>query len=55
LFRIAQKEPDFSGELIEMIENETEYHGTAGIRSRGTRILKKLYERRNLGPTQDAI
>lgn len=42
LFNIAQKEPDFSGELIELIEHEIEYHGSAGIASRGTKLLKKL-------------
>jgi len=43
LFNIAQKEPDFTGELIEMIEHEIEYHGSAGIASRGKKLLKKLY------------
>lgn len=43
LFNIAQKEPDFSGELIELIEHEMDYHGSAGIASRGRRLLKKLY------------
>jgi hypothetical protein len=43
LFNIAQKEPDFSGELIELIEHEMEYHGSAGIASRGNKLLKKLY------------
>jgi hypothetical protein len=47
LFNIAQKEPDFSGELIEMIENEIEYHFSAGISSRGRKLLKKLYQIRN--------
>lgn len=47
LFNIAQKEHDFTGELIGLIEHETEYHGSAGIRSRGTKILKKLYEMKN--------
>ena len=43
LFNIAQKEPDFSGELIELIEHEIEYHGSAGLASRGKKLLKKLY------------
>ncbi|MBV5313241.1 MAG: hypothetical protein JZU47_08085 [Prolixibacteraceae bacterium] len=43
LFNIAQKEPDFSGELIELIEHEMDYHGSAGIASRGGKLLKKLY------------
>jgi len=42
LFNIAQKEPDFSGELIELIEHEMEYHGSAGLTSRGRKLLKKL-------------
>lgn len=43
LFNIAQKELDFSGELISLIEHEIEYHGSAGISSRGGKLLKKLY------------
>lgn len=35
LFNIALQEHDFAGELIDMIEHEIEYHGSAGIRSRG--------------------
>jgi hypothetical protein len=42
LFNIAQKEPDFSGELVELIEHELEYHGSAGLASRGKKILKEL-------------
>ena len=42
LFNIAQKEPDFSGELTELIEHEMEYHGSAGLTSRGKKLLKKL-------------
>lgn len=42
LYNIAEKEPGFSGELIELIEHEMEYHGSAGISSRGRKILKKL-------------
>ncbi len=44
LFNIAQKEPDFKGELIDWIEHEIEYHGSAGIASRGRKLLKKLYQ-----------
>ncbi len=43
LFNISQKEPDFAGELIGMIEHEMEYHGSAGIASRGKKLLQKLY------------
>ncbi|MFA5327538.1 MAG: hypothetical protein WC384_07085 [Prolixibacteraceae bacterium] len=46
LFGIALKEPDFSGELIELIEHEIEYYGSAGIASRGRKLLKKLYSQR---------
>lgn len=42
LFKIALQEPDFAGELIDMIEHEIEYHGSAGIKSRGQKLLKKL-------------
>jgi hypothetical protein len=42
LFNIAEKEPEFTGELIDLIENEIEFHGSAGISSRGRKILKKL-------------
>jgi hypothetical protein len=44
LFNIAQKEPDFKGELIDWIEHELEYHGSAGLTSRGRKLLKKLQE-----------
>lgn len=43
LFNIAQKEPDFTGELIDLIEHEIEYYGSAGIASRGRKLLGKLY------------
>jgi len=42
LFNIAQKETDFAGELNELIEHEIEHHGSAGIASRGRKLLKKL-------------
>ena len=47
LFNIAQKVPDFSGELIELIENEIELHGSAGLASRGKKLLKKLRQSKN--------
>ena len=40
LFNIAQAEPDFTGELIDLIEHEIEFHGSAGITSRGRKLLK---------------
>ena len=44
LFNIAQQEPGFGGELIDLIENEIELHGSAGISSRGRKLLKKLVQ-----------
>jgi hypothetical protein len=44
LFRITEKEPEFSGELIDLIEHEIEFHGSAGISSRGKKLLRKLYK-----------
>ena len=44
LFNIAQKEPDFKGELIDWIEHELEYHGSAGLSSRSRKLLKKLLQ-----------
>lgn len=52
LFNIAQKEPDFAGELIELIEHEIEFHGSAGISSRGGNLLKKLFLLKNKGAIQ---
>lgn len=42
IFNIAQKEPDFAGELIDLIQNEMELHGSAGIAARGRQLIKKL-------------
>lgn len=42
LFNIAQKEPDLKEEIALVIEHEMEYHPTAGIVSRGKKLLKKL-------------
>jgi hypothetical protein len=47
LFRIAEKEPEFSGELIDLIEHEIEFHGSAGISSRGKKLLKKLHKNKS--------
>lgn len=44
LYNIAQKEADFAGELVEMIEHEMEFHGSAGISSRGKKILAGLHK-----------
>jgi hypothetical protein len=42
LYEISELEPDFKDELAQVIEHEMEYHGSAGISSRGKMILKKL-------------
>jgi hypothetical protein len=42
LYNIATKEPAFSGELIELIENEIELHNSPGLSSRGKKLLVKL-------------
>jgi len=42
LYNIALQEPDFASELIELIEHEIEFHGSAGISSRGGHLIKKL-------------
>ena len=47
LYNIAETEPVFANELIDLIENEMEYHGSAGISSRGKKLLKKLYRIKN--------
>jgi hypothetical protein len=44
LFNIAQKEHDFSGELIDLIEHEIEYHGSAGIASRGRKLIMEMHK-----------
>lgn len=43
LFNISEREPELKHELIELIGHEMEYHPSAGIRSRGSKLLKKLY------------
>lgn len=48
LFNISLEEPDFIGELIELTEHELAYHDSAGIRSRGQHLLRKLYRLRKL-------
>ncbi len=42
LFNISESEPDLKPEIVEIIEQEIEHHPTAGIRSRGTKLVKKL-------------
>lgn len=42
LFNIASSEPGFANELAEIIRYEIEIHGSAGIKSRGKKLLAKL-------------
>ena len=42
LFNISEYETELKPELIQVIEQEMEYRSTAGIISRGSRLLKKL-------------
>ncbi|WP_053179479.1 hypothetical protein [Sunxiuqinia dokdonensis] len=42
LFEITETVPDLKPELMQLIEHEMEFHGSAGIRSRGKKLLKKL-------------
>jgi hypothetical protein len=42
LFNISEKEKDFKPELILLIEQEIEFRSTAGIITRGTKLVKKL-------------
>ena len=42
LFNISEKEPELKPEILAIIEHEMEYHATAGILSRGSKITQKL-------------
>ena len=42
LYNISEAEPDFKPELLAVIEHEMNLHATAGIRSRGTHLARKL-------------
>jgi hypothetical protein len=42
LYNISEKEPDLKPEFLAIIEHEMEYHATAGILSRGSKIIQKL-------------
>ncbi len=42
LYNISEKQPGFKPELLAIIEHEIELHPTAGIRSRGRKLAKKL-------------
>jgi hypothetical protein len=47
LFNISESEPELKPELIQLIEQEMEYHPSAGIKSRGNKLLRKLYQQTN--------
>lgn len=42
LFNISEKEPELKHEILAVIENEMEFHPTAGILSRGRKLAQKL-------------
>ncbi len=42
LYQMCKKEPDLAQELIPLIEDNMAHNGTAGILSKGRKILKKL-------------
>jgi len=47
LYNISESEPDLKPELLEIIRQEIEFHPTPGIRSRGTKLAKKLFQQIN--------
>lgn len=49
LYNISEKEPDLKPEILAVIRHEMEYHSTAGIISRGSKLAKKL--QRQIGQT----
>ncbi len=42
LFNISEKESDLKPEILAIIEHEMEYHSTAAILSRGSKLARKL-------------
>jgi hypothetical protein len=44
LYNLATDEKELIPEVIATIENEIEFRGSAGIASRGQKLLKKLYQ-----------
>ena len=44
LFNISEKETELKPEILAIIEHEMEYHSTAGILSRGSKLAKKLHK-----------
>ena len=51
LYNISEMEPDLKPEVLQIIEQEMEFHPTAGIRSRGKKLATKLFRQihRNSG------
>ena len=47
LYNISDAEPELKPELLEIIQHEIEFHPTPGIRSRGTKLAKKLQKQIN--------
>lgn len=47
LYNISEKEPDLKPELLEIIQQQIEFHPTPGIRSRGNKLAKKLFQQIN--------
>ena len=47
LYNISEYEPELKPEILAYIEHETENHSTAGIRSRGEKLAKKLRKQIN--------
>jgi hypothetical protein len=42
LYNISEIETDLKAELLAVVEHEMEYHSTAGILSRGSKLANKL-------------
>jgi len=47
LYNISEKESELKPEILALIEHEMEFHATAGIRSRGSKLAKKLRQQIN--------
>lgn len=47
LYYISETEPELKPELLEIIQREIEFHPTPGIRSRGAKLAKKLFQQIN--------
>jgi hypothetical protein len=47
LFNISESEPELKPELLEIIQQEIDFHPTPGIRSRGSKLVKKLQQQIN--------